>query len=51
MYKGMGGGGGLLCSFFLNILYMEMKQFGLDETKLFHFHRMFKNGGLGGGFK
>ena len=27
-----------------------MKSFGLiDETKLFHFHRIFKNGGGGGG--
>ena len=24
---------------------MKMKQFGLTETKLFHFHRIFKNGG------
>ena len=28
---------------------MKMKQFGLTETKLFHFHRIFKNGGQGGG--
>ena len=27
-----------------------MKSFGLTETKLFHFHRIFKNGG-GGGFE
>ena len=27
---------------------MKMK-FGLSETKLFHFHRIFKNGGEGGG--
>ena len=27
---------------------MKMKQFGLTETKLFHFHRTFKNvGGVG----
>ena len=26
-----------------------MKYFGLTETKLFHFHRIFKNGGWGGG--
>ena len=26
-----------------------MKQFGLTETKLFHFHRIFKNGVQGGG--
>ena len=25
-----------------------MKSFGLTETKLFHFHRIFKNGGGGG---
>ena len=39
---------------------MEMKSFGLNETKLsfglnetklFHFHRILKNGGRGGGFK
>ena len=30
---------------------MKMKQFGLTETKLFHFHMIFKNGGRerGGG--
>ena len=28
---------------------MEMKKFGLNETKLFHFHRIFKNGGRKGG--
>ena len=28
---------------------MKMKFFGLTETKLFHFHRIFKNGGGGGG--
>ena len=28
---------------------MKMKKFGLTETKLFHFHRIFKNGGQGGG--
>ena len=30
---------------------MEMKQFGLTETILFHFHRIpvLKNGGQGGG--
>ena len=26
-----------------------MKSFGLTKTKLFHFHRIFKNGGWGGG--
>ena len=30
---------------------MNMKYFGLSETKLFHLHRIFKNGGQGGGFK
>ena len=35
-------------SFFLNIL-MKMKQLGLSETKLFHFHGIFKNWGQGGG--
>ena len=30
--------------------FFKMKQFGLiDETKLFHFHRIFKNGGGGEG--
>ena len=24
---------------------MKMKSFGVTETKLFHFHRIFKNGG------
>ena len=28
-----------------------MIQFGLTETKLFHFHRLFKTGGGGGGLK
>ena len=28
---------------------MKMKQFGLSETKLFHFHRIFKIGGREGG--
>ena len=27
---------------------MKMKEFGLIETKLFHFHRIFKNWGQGG---
>ena len=26
---------------------MKMKYFGLTETKLLHFHRIFKNGGGG----
>ena len=30
---------------------MRMKQFGLPETKLFPFNRIFKNGGGGGGLK
>ena len=32
---------------------MKMKSFGLNETKLFHLHRIFKKGGWrgGGGFK
>ena len=28
---------------------MKMKSFGLTESKLFHFHRIFKNVGQGGG--
>ena len=28
---------------------MKMKLFGLTETKLFHFHRVFKSWGRGGG--
>ena len=28
---------------------MKMKLFGLIKTKLFHFHRIFKNGRQGGG--
>ena len=28
---------------------MKMKYFGLTETKLFNFHRIFKYGGGGGG--
>ena len=28
-----------------------MKSFGVTETKLFHFHRIFKNGGGGGGVR
>ena len=30
---------------------MKMKKFDLIETKLFHFHRIFKNGEQRGGFK
>ena len=29
--------------------HMKMKYFGLTETKSLHFHRIFKNGGRGGG--
>ena len=50
MYKDMGR---LHCSFYLIFLeyFMKMELFGLTETetKLFHFHRIFKNGGGGGG--
>ena len=28
---------------------MKMKLFGLTETKLFHLHKIFQNGGWGGG--
>ena len=43
--------GGSLCRFYLIFLKYPMKmiQFGLIETKLFHFHRIFKKGGGGGG--
>ena len=43
MYKGVGGS---LCWFYLIFLKypIKMKWFGLIETKLFHFHRIFKNG-------
>ena len=30
---------------------IKIKEFGLTETKLFHFHRIFKKRGLGRGFK
>ena len=47
MYKGVGG---LLCYIISFFKYpMKMKQFGLTETKLFHFHRIFKKQGRGGG--
>ena len=48
MFKGVGG---WLCRFYLIFLKypMKMKKFGLTETKLFHFHTIFKNGGCGGG--
>ena len=36
---------------FTDLIYpMKMKYFGLTETKLFHFHKILKNGGQGGGF-
>ena len=46
------GGGGVrfaeFISFFLNIS-IKIKEYGLTETKLFHFHIIFKNGcGEGG---
>ena len=44
MYKGVG----------VHLIFlkypMKMKQFGLTETKLFHFHRILKTGG-GEGFQ
>ena len=30
---------------------MKMRYFGLTEAKLFHLHRIFKNGGRGRGFE
>ena len=30
---------------------VKMKSFGLTDTKLFHFHRIFKNRGQGGVFR
>ena len=46
MYNGVGGS-----AFYLVIPKhpMEMKLFGLIETKLFHFIRFLKTGGGGGG--
>ena len=43
MYKGVGS----LCCVYLTFLkyHMKMKQFDLAETKLLHFHKIFKNGG------
>ena len=50
MYKGVGVCSADIISFFFKYP-MKMKQFGLTETKLFHFHRISKNGGAGrGGF-
>ena len=48
MYKGLWVRLADLDSFILKYS-MKMKLFGLIETKLFHFHRILKNGGLGGG--
>ena len=43
--------GSLCCLYLIFLNYpMEMKKkIGLTEAKLFHFHRIFKNGGGGGG--
>ena len=60
--KGWGFALLILSHFFLNIPWKwnnlvslrpnyELKYFGLIETKLFHFHRIFKNRGQGGGLK
>ena len=54
MYKDVCGGvGGLrfadFISFFLNIP-LNLKKFGLTETKLFHFHRILKTEGREGEF-
>ena len=47
MYKGRWFA--LLIWFLIFLTYpMEMEYFGLTETKLLHFHRIFKNGGGGG---
>ena len=51
MYKGLGVYfAAAFISFFLKYP-MKMKLFGLAETILFHFHRILKNRGQGGGFK
>ena len=39
----------ILSNFYL--LFHEMKYFGLDYTKLYHFHGIFKNGRREGGFE
>ena len=49
MYKGVGVHFADFIFFFLKYP-MKMKYFGLTETKLFHFHMNFKNGG-GEGFR
>ena len=48
MYNSVRGGG---FSFYLIFFKypIKMKLFGLTETKLFHFHKIFKEGGGGGG--
>ena len=48
MYKGVGLRFADFLSFFLNI---PRNRNDLTETKLFHFHRMFKNWGGRGGFQ
>ena len=48
MYNGWGIRFANFLSFFLKYP-MKVKQFGLTETKLFHFHRRCKKGGGGGG--
>ena len=49
----VGGGGGVRFADFISVFFlkypMKMELFGLTETKLFHFHRIFKNGERGGG--
>ena len=50
MYRGAGYA--LLILSILLLKYpMKMKSFGLTEIKLFHFHRIFKNGEVERGFK
>ena len=50
IYKGVGLSLMIFISFFIFLKYpMKMKKFDLTETKLFHFHRIFKNRGRGGG--
>ena len=51
MYKGLGVCFADFISFLVNKYPMKMEKFGLIETKLFHFHRIFKNGGQEGGFE
>ena len=47
MYEGVGV---LILSQFKKISH-ENEKFGLIETKLFHFHRIFQNGGRQRGFE